>query len=632
MCTHVSRESFDHSKKTGIDTGYSEIESKKKENVVNPPETVKKEEKQTETVDISSIEKKAAEGKTLFLRESEEAMQENMPPVYLVGQDILDSRKALGDDDNDLVEDSEEMKDVKNKIMMIQAYLNNPMPPFAMTPKDESSYKKELDAVNLAISMMYNKLVASMDAWLGKGKGLSDYTKERFELIEKLKNQVLEEESLFAQSMVDYRQSMIGSNLAKTGKSQTWADMLRFQRALKIDLDELEKQPEEVGAGTSEVLKIKRDGKTLYFKPEDATYSGTIEEMITDTAVEHFQNVMTRQEVNAFKDAVTEELDNYEEDDFYDHFYNLFVKDDLYSKLKKDSEIPLEAFLANVPKKRRKIVGDCFKLVFKTYNQLVMSSVSAKITPGSNLTRRNVATSRLASIMGIGDMFAESRTAVIKKNGQIISGNLMEDAGGLNINEALSKSLKYSKEAEDQLLILPVFDLLCGQVDRHWGNFMYIKGASGEIKGIKCIDNDMAFGNLNYATAMEIRTQLRKPSRESLHALPPKFKKALLAMDGTFFRLMLRDLLNPDELDNLEDRLKKLQDALIDAENYYINDKNPEVHDHEMIKLSYFTSLRKGMSTTKIDDITLFQEQMLPGSSKIASRTKERRKQLAKNN
>ncbi|MCR4908936.1 MAG: hypothetical protein K5985_08890, partial [Lachnospiraceae bacterium] len=250
MCdSHLTKKS-EASKTSGIDTGSSLKESHVEKNPVNIPEIVNKEEKETFT-DISTIREKAEEGRTLYIRETKEAVEENMPPVYRVGQDILDSRKALGEDDSNLVEDSEEMKDVKNKILMIQAYLNYSMPPFALTQKDEKAYKKELDAVTLAISMMYNKLVASMDDWLKKGIALSDYTKERAEMMTSLRTQVLEEESLFAQSLADYRQSMIGSEHAKAGESQTWAEMLRFQRSVKINLDALEKQPEEVGAGTS---------------------------------------------------------------------------------------------------------------------------------------------------------------------------------------------------------------------------------------------------------------------------------------------------------------------------------------------------------------------------------------------
>ncbi len=331
-------------------------------------EIVNKEEKENVT-DISTIRKKAEEGRTLYLRETREAVEENMPP-------------------------------------------------FALTQKDENKYKKELDAVKLAISMMYNKLAASMDAWLGKGITLSDYTKERSEMMKNLRTQVLEEESLFAQSMEDYRQSMIGSNLAKAGESKTWAEMLRFQRSVQIDLDAMDKQPDEVGAGTSEVLKIKRDGKVFYFKEEDATFVGDPEDMVLEMG--KFVPGLTRQEAADFIKAIGDELDQYDEDSFYEHFFDLFAKPELYSKVKKNSTIPLEGFLANVPKKRRKTIEDCFRLVFKTYNQQVISSYSAKIDPGSNLSRRNVATSRLASLLGIGDIVAESRTAVIKKNGQLI--------------------------------------------------------------------------------------------------------------------------------------------------------------------------------------------------------------------
>ncbi len=632
MCHSQLNQSSKTSKTSGIDTGSSLKESHAEENLNKHPEIVNKEETEN-GIDLTTVRKKAEEGRTLYIREAKEAVEENMPPVYRIGQDILDSRKALGEDDAKLVEDSEEMKDVKNKILMIQAYLSYSMPPFAVTQKDENAYKKELDSVKLAISMMYNKLVASMDAWLKVGNTLADYTKERAEMITALRTQVLEEESLFAQSLTDYRQSMIGSSLAKKGESRTWAEMLRFQRSVKIDLDEMDKQPEEVGAGTSEVLKIKRDGKVFYFKPEDATFNGDLNDMIIEMG--KLVPGITAEEIRSFIDAVNEEVAGYSEGDAYEHFFNLFVKRDLYDKVKKDSEIPLESFLADVPKKRRKTIENVFRLVFKTYNQQVISVTSAMILPGSNLSRRNVATSRLASLMGIGEMFAESRTAIIKKNGQIISGNLMEDAKGLDVDEAAAKSLKYSKAAEDQLLILPIFDLLCGQVDRHLGNYLYVKGASGEISGIRCIDNDMAFGLLPFDAAMKGENQMKKLTKESLHALPPKFKKTIMAMDGALMKLILRDLLSENELKALEERLIGLQKALKEVEEDSDKKaaslspaKKREAQDPELIKLAYFTSLRAGLSTKELQRITNFYEPLFPSSSKIASRVKQRKKDL----
>ncbi|MCR4691894.1 MAG: hypothetical protein K5739_11160, partial [Lachnospiraceae bacterium] len=569
-----------------------------------------KQEKKTTTDMNLVVTGKTVKGRTVYLREAEAAVQENMPPVYLVGQDILDSRKAVGDDDNDLVADSAEMKDVKNKIMMIQAFLSNPMPPFAVKPQDEEAYKKELESVKLAMSMMYNKLLSSMDTWLEKKDALSDYTKERSELIEKLKTQVLEEESLFAQSMTEYRQSMTGSEFAKNGKSQTWAEMLRYQRAEKIDLDTMKKKVQMVGGGTSSVLKIDRNGKNVYFRAEEGSFVGNLFDMI-DALSLHFPGINAKA-VDAFSDAVEEELNEHSLGYVYRDFYDLYHKKDLYSGLRKKSGTPIAMFLANVPKKYRKQFGEYFSLIFKTFNQQGISELSAHIPQGRNLTRRNVATSRLASLMGIGDMFAESRTAVVKKDGKLFTGNLMEDAQGLDVDEVAAKSLKYSSAAEDQLLILPIFDLLCGQVDRNYGNFMYSTGSS-EITGIRCIDNDMSFGLLSFTEAQKGVNKLRRLTPAALHALPSKFKKAIMAMDGTLMRLILRDLLEPDELDSLENRLLGLQDALEHAEAFYSEkndklsaDKKRLAEDPEMIKLTYFEELSSAANIENLEIITNF--------------------------
>ncbi len=347
----------------------------------------------------------------------------------------------------------------------------------------------------------------------------------------------------------------------------------------------------------------------------------------------------TPEETAKFAEAIDAEIKKNGTDETYRHLIALFVKKNLYSGLTYDSNNHLEYYLRQVPKDRRDITAQMLKVVFKTYNQQRLAENNANIPQGSNLSRRNVATTRLAPLMGIGDMIAESRTAVIKKDGKLITGNLMEDAGGVDKNTVFMKSCYCSPEAEDQLLILQVFDLLCGQIDRHFGNFLYVMDPSPEnenrIAGIKCIDNDMSFGRLSFKEVKEGRNRLRPLSYGALHALPPKFKNRILAMDGALMKLILRDLLEPEELDCLEERLEGLKKELKDAEAYYASlsaEGDKEARDPEIIKLSYFNHLRQMAAVrsqkTRIDLITNFLPSLIPQPVTIEARIKQRKKQL----
>ncbi|MCR4907759.1 MAG: hypothetical protein K5985_02945 [Lachnospiraceae bacterium] len=651
---------FDRKSKTSeviqshtIDTGAVGVEAQTEQSIAAPLQTVQNETvTKTKKADVSaattdasvSVHSKAVE-RTAALRKTEETVERDMPPVYVLGQSIIDINSYR----DDIIVASDEMEDVKNKIMMLQSFLSNPMPPFAIVPEDEAKYKDELESVKLAMAMMYNKLLTSMDSWLRMSYRLpkSTITTVRITMVRNLKSEITEEASLFAENMTEYRRSMIGSPEAIKGESKTWAEMLTYQRSVKIDLDELGQQPELLGGATSEVMKIHYNDKDLYFKQEDETYVGTLLDMIRDIArefpgldeadVEGFRSAMDRE-----LHAPVEELGLIDEGSRYEAFYNLYYKKDFYYNIDTKNGTPLEKFVASIPAARQKTFEAYFKQVYKTFNQQGIAEQSAGIAQGKNLSRRNVATSRMASLMGIGDMFAESRTAVIKVNGKTLRGNLMEDAGGKDITYVERHlQARYSATAEDQLLILPVFDLLCGQIDRHLGNYMYLTGETEndttEITGIKCIDNDMSFGCISLDKAKKPGNQLKELTRGSLHALPPKFKKALMSMDGAFLRLMLMDLLDEDELDSLVNRLEKIQEALTEAEQFYKQNeaklsrkRRREKEDPELIKLEYLASFRNGTAEKSLEFSTSFSSYILPGLKTINSRIKARKKEVPK--
>ncbi len=215
-----------------------------------------------------------------------------------------------------------------------------------------------------------------------------------------------------------------------------------------------------------------------------------------------------------------------------------------------------------------------------------------KIGEGSekvNMTRRNVATSRMAALLGVGNLVAKSETAEIydEATGSTIRGNLMEQARGQMSGNDLTakakedkKTITFSstKERPDVLLnstgnfqrdlcSLQVFDNICGQIDRHGGNFLVTQNEQGELSDLQGIDNDGAFGlNENGAfingqgntrNAYNIQT-----GEMELPFLDRAFAERIKAVDKEMIKYALKDLLTEKEIGAVITRLDKVKKAI----------------------------------------------------------------------
>ena len=630
---------FEETKKSGINTNTEKTENKQEEITKVKTDTVTQVNTQASSSSTVNKEKPAARGE--MIRDTQEAVDNYMPPVYSLGQDIIDSKKKsrflfFSHE----VEDSEETKDVKLKIEMLQSFLTNPMPPATLDENNSDAFKEELESVKIAVNMMYNKLIGSMDVWLEKADTLKDASKERKNMIKRLRDQVSDEEALFAQSLDEYRKQMFED--AKNGDTseKTWVDMLRFERAEKIDLDDKTVyKPEDIkqtGGDTSDVLKIKHKGRNVYFKEEENTAVGMPHDIISSCAEEkRFKNLNSDDLKDFIKVIKTLEGTDRTGAQVYGYLFALVKKEHIFKDLKERTD--LDRFLMKIPQERQSKFEEFFRHFFKQYNQSAVAEHDAKIDPGRNLSRRNVATSRLATLLGIGDIVAESRTAIIKQNGQTFRGNLMEEADG--IEAAGVGQGRYTEKAEDQLFILHIFDLLCGQIDRHKKNYKFITETDSEkntmITGIKCIDNDMSFGKLTFDKVSPGRNKLPELFKRELYALPDAFVKSVLSLDASFARLILADLLEPDELDAFEDRLAGIQNALIEMEKSRTEEEHDPhavskmvYRDKELMKLYNFHCINTRYQLKEVNKYTYFNGGLVPSKEEIEARKKEAAKRL----
>ena len=176
-------------------------------------------------------------------------------------------------------------------------------------------------------------------------------------------------------------------------------------------------------------------------------------------------------------------------------------------------------------------------------------------------------------MLGLGDNVCDSRTAVIKSNNKLIKGNVMEATGGKTILSL--DGFRYADEAFAQHFALQVFDLICGQTDRHMANFHCIV-KDGLVTSLKALDNDLAFGAVEYK---EIKdggyNRIRPLTDEAVIGLPEVVRTRIMGMQKEFLEQTLGDILNEEELDCLWKRFEGVKGYIrnIKANNNLIKAK-----------------------------------------------------------
>ena len=228
------------------------------------------------------------------------------------------------------------------------------------------------------------------------------------------------------------------------------------------------------------------------------------------------------------------------------------------------------------------------KDLFKSLNAADIAIMGVKIDEGSSLSKRNVATSRLAEFLGIGHLVAKSEMKDVMVDGEYMRCIEMEDAGSTNmrtyekdennyykkgnagIGGNAGKRFSYSSECLKDILSLQVFDLICGQTDRHKGNYMGNAESTEEeivLKKVKGIDNDMCFGKLSYERVKKGGPMALKPvedekGRFSLPAMDKKLAAKIMAVTPSMLDYLMADLLSKKEREALKDRFKGVQNAI----------------------------------------------------------------------
>ena len=217
----------------------------------------------------------------------------------------------------------------------------------------------------------------------------------------------------------------------------------------------------------------------------------------------------------------------------------------------------------------------------------------------TNITNRNVATSRMAGLLGLSGLIAESKTVKVKdrKTGEVFKGNLMDFAEGEEATEVYNRELTNMRASKDsiesrfrkaqeifapslqkEMSSLQILDYICGQNDRNTGNYMIKKDEHGRYAHVVGIDNDKSFGTgIDHAELVErtgmignmekMRLVVDKNNNLIIPYMDKQLAKNIVALSADEVRFALKDLLEPQYIENTVQRLQKVQ-AGIKNEKY----------------------------------------------------------------
>ena len=214
-----------------------------------------------------------------------------------------------------------------------------------------------------------------------------------------------------------------------------------------------------------------------------------------------------------------------------------------------------------------------------------------------NLSKRNVATSRLADLLGLGDLVAKSETATLADaDGTSRSGNLMQTARGQEVKSFVVDQLidqyteemahtdsiftfqpfeanmddKVTPEFMQSLMSLQVLDNLAAQVDRHSANY-FAEIKDGKLGRVQGIDNDFSFtsntlsweeGGAGGRIGNYGKSILDQNGDLAVPYMVKTLADRITALDESVLRDVMADILEPWAIDALCIRFTKIKTAI----------------------------------------------------------------------
>ena len=450
---------------------------------------------------------------------------------------------------------------------------------------------KETNDVNFdSLISTFDLLISCCDAYLAAHEEpKSIFGKNRRELVMKLKGIAQVDKS-----KLSGQEAYFKSLTADQQSQVSVLGMLRSARTVQLHTDDFEqlRDSKATGGQASDVMKLSVNGDDVrgVEQGEKATHYFKFEDEI-DLSKGKWEEDDNGEMKTSFNASMTVDniLKRYpglpSEDEKFIREWSLYAKSGTQKK-----DLPLDKLSA----KGQEVLLAVYRLVYGGENTFdILDDLKLNKTKNSiNMSNRNVATSRVAELLGVGNLVAKSeRVDITDNNGKSYKGNLMESAisgqsaraAGREINkgksedlvEEASKGEGYQIELgvtggfQRDLCNLQILDCICGQIDRHTDNYMVTRDENGELSGLQGIDNDASFGlneDNTFSTTRFNRNNRGVVDLETggmcLPFIDDKMAKSVEALEPSALEYVLKDLLTKNEIKACISRFNKIKKAI----------------------------------------------------------------------
>jgi hypothetical protein len=439
---------------------------------------------------------------------------------------------------------------------------------------------RPIDETHLpVIRQQYQGIITACNDYLNAHKGFrwTSVGRKRKQMMQDARDLAIVENNGIVEALALRRQSGV------TGGN--WTDLIADIRTEKVDLTGV--HTDITGAQTSEVLVWGEENERTFFKDRE----------ILLPLDQQVQNKLLRNgpESGAYKSHASklskllrikesrEKLFTYMigglnvEDDFAQkkNYLNLmylrFLQDPIGDARLRDELA--QDFTQNADALTEPLF-DSFISIVKLTTRATMTEV-AGIADGTELITRNTATSRMADLLGTGGSVARSRPVEVTIGNVHRIGNGMLQAKGTDydhLDDEVKTALKTCPEFLCELTKLQMLDFICGQIDRHTGNYFVDAEMVGEgterhlvFRSVTGIDNDLSFGTLRMDgnVAVEQLEQLIDTNGElKLPYVDRDLCDSILALTPEIVACRFCDILSVQEMSALMYRVRKLYTAI----------------------------------------------------------------------
>lgn len=433
--------------------------------------------------------------------------------------------------------------------------------------------KEEFRAELRALEEKYDNLLQACERYReSHQRPRTTSGKERLRLVTATMQMAQQEKEQLREKAEELHQAAVKWELP----TLVWGNVLGMIRGMEFDVNRLE-NVRTIGGGTSELQVIRANQKEYYFKEA---------EQLT-TAMEGFQKYCQDIGKDAKEKKIYEGVEALMQDNR--------VKDELMveiiyrlnrAKTEEERQAVFTDFVGHLvhrgiitsleltDQQTQNILQEAFEQYEKLSTRYDVAKL-AGISEGEDLSKRNVLTSRMAAIMKMPQLVALSNQAVLHRGGmEQQRGIVMAQAAGIEAAKLYSeakdanKQVVHTPEMIRQAANLQLFDMICGQVDRNYGNRFYSyeeRDGKYVITGVQGIDNDMAFGLLLYERLKTGPQELKRFEQNGICTLPGLDKsmvETLFALRKETLTYCLGDLLEEPYLNALWDRIEGIKKTI----------------------------------------------------------------------